>query len=103
MKELRVVIPDGVEFADLRLSRDVEGGRVRFCMAPIAAICEASGLDLDEIVDGERPLVGLLIAAWYQAHLSEGGSLDPVHEELLEETRLEMEHGGGFTYPPGHA
>ena len=103
MRQLRVTIPDGIEFADLCLSRDVDNGQVRFSMAPIEAICEASALDPAELVAGPQPLVGLLIAAWYRAHLSEGGTPDPVQEELLEETRLEMEHGGGFTYPPGHA
>jgi hypothetical protein len=103
MRELRVTIPDGVEFADLRLTRDVDDGRVRFSMAPIAAICEASDLDPEELVDGSQPLVVLVIAAWYRAHISEGGAPDPVQEDLLEETRLEMEHGGGFSYPPGHA
>jgi hypothetical protein len=49
MRQLRVTIPEGVEFADLRLARDVDNGRVRFNMAPIVAICEASDLDLTEI------------------------------------------------------
>ena len=103
MRELRVTIPDGVDFADLHLTRDVDDGQVRFKMAPIAAICEASALDLDDIVQGSQPLVGLLIAAWYAAHIERGGAPDPVQEDLLEETRLEMEHGGGLSYPPGHA
>jgi hypothetical protein len=47
--------------------------------------------------------VGLLIAAWYEAHLAQGGAPDAVQEDLVEEARLEMEHGGGFSYPPGHA
>ncbi|WP_298236369.1 hypothetical protein [uncultured Azohydromonas sp.] len=103
MRQLRVTIPDGVEFADLCLSRDAEDGLLRFRMAPIEAICEASELDLDALVQGPRPLVGLLIAAWYETHLARGGAPDPVQEDLLEEARLQMEHGGGFTYPPGHA
>jgi hypothetical protein len=103
MRRLRVTIPDGVEFADLQLSRDVANGRVRFSMAPIAAICEASDLDLTEVVDGPLPLVVPLIAAWYRAHIDEGGAPDPVQEDLIEEAHLEMERGGGFTYPPGHA
>jgi hypothetical protein len=85
MRHLRVTIPDGVEFAQLRLSRDVANGRVRFNMAPIAAICEASDLDLTELVDGPQPLVVPLIAAWYRAHISEGGAPDAVQEDLLEE------------------
>jgi hypothetical protein len=103
MRKLRVTIPDGVEFADLRLSRDVDDGRVRFAMAPIEAICEASALDLDELVHGPQPLVGLLISAWYEDHLKDGGAPDPVQEDLREEARLAREHGDGFTYPPGHA
>jgi hypothetical protein len=101
--QLRVTIPDGIDFADLHLSRNAEDGQVRFEMAPIEAICEASALDLDELMQGSRPLVGLLIAAWYEAHIARGGAPDPVQEDLIEEARLEMEHGGGFEYPPGHA
>jgi hypothetical protein len=71
-------------------------------MAPIAAICKASDLDLAELVDGAQPLVVPLIAAWYRTHIDEGGAPDPVQEDLLEENRLEMERGGGFTYPAGH-
>jgi hypothetical protein len=26
-----------------------------------------------------------------------------VQEDLMEEARLEEAHGGGFSYPPGHA
>jgi hypothetical protein len=70
MRALRVTIPEGVEFADLCLSRDVDDGRVRFSMARIEAICEASALDLDELVDGPQPLVVLLIAAWYRAQVA---------------------------------
>jgi hypothetical protein len=103
VRQVHVTIPDGVEFADLHLARDVNNGLVRFNIAPIEAICEASTLDLAEIVEGPQPLVGLLIAAWYRAHVEQGGALDPVQEDLLEEAQLEMEHGGGFAYPPGHA
>ena len=103
MRELHVTIPEGVEFADLRLSRDMADGLVRFEMAPIEAICEASALDPGEVMHGPRPLVGLVIALWYVAHLQRGGAPDPVQEDLMEEVRLEIEHGGGFTYPPGHA
>ena len=103
MRQLRLTIPDGVNFADLRLSRDADNGQIRFKMAPIEAICKASALDLDDIVQGPQPLVGLLITAWYEAHIARGGAPDPVQEDLMEEARLEEEHGGGFAYPPGHA
>ena len=103
MRELHVTIPEGIEFAELRLSRDMANGLVRFEMAPIKAICRASALDPGEVMHGPRPLVGLVIALWYAAHLERGGAPDPVQENLMEEARLETKHGGGFTYPPGHA
>lgn len=103
MRALHVTIPDGIEFADLRLSRDTANGLVRFEMAPVKAICKASALDPGEVVHGPRPIVGLVIALWYAVHLKRGGAPDPVQEDLIKEVRLEMKHGGGFTYPPGHA
>ncbi|WP_157271325.1 hypothetical protein [Azohydromonas aeria] len=103
MIELQATIPEGVHFADLQLSRDAEDGAVIFAMEPIEAICEASGLDIDDVVDGPEPTVCLLIAAWYEVHLQRGGEPDPVQEDFMEEARLEMERGGGFSYAPGHA
>jgi hypothetical protein len=101
--ELHATIPEGINFSDLQLSRDAEDGAVVFAMEPIEAICEASGLDIEEIVDGPEPTICVLIAAWYELHLQRGGEPDPVQEDFLEETRLELERGFGFTYPPGHA
>jgi hypothetical protein len=61
-RRLRVTISYGMELGDLHLSRDLDDGLVRFELAPIQAICEASALDLEELVQGPQPLVGLLIA-----------------------------------------
>jgi hypothetical protein len=88
MRQLRVTIPDGVEFADLCLWRDADGGLLHFKTAPIEAICEASALDFDEIVQGPQPFVGLLIAAWYEAHIARGGAPDPVQEDGMDASHL---------------
>jgi hypothetical protein len=101
--ELRLTIPEGVDFAHLHLSRDSEDGSLVFDLAPIQAICEASGLDFDQVVDGAEPVVAVFIAAWYEAHLQRGGQPDPVLEDFMEEGRLESGRGSGFRYPPGHA
>ena len=103
MMELRATIPEGINFADLHLSRDTEDGAVVFAMEPIEAICEASGLDIEQVVEGPEPMICVLIAAWYQIHLQRGGAPYPVQEDFLEEARLELERGYGFSYPPGHA
>jgi hypothetical protein len=101
--DLRLTIPQGVDFADLHLSRDPEDGSLVFDMAPIQAICEASGIDFDEMVDGAEPLAALFIASWYELHLQRGGKADPVLEDFMEEAWLESRRGSGFKYPPGHA
>ena len=103
MTRLQATIPHGLKFEDLALTRDPVTGIVHFDSAPLQAICDASGLDLVELVSSHDGVVCALIAAWYEDHLREGGSPDPVLEALDEEARYEMEHGGGFSYPPGHA
>ena len=103
MLRLQATIPHGLKFEDLALTRDPVTGTVRFDLSPIQAICEASGLNLAALVSSADGAVCALIAAWYQDHLREGGSPDPVLEALDEEARYETERGGGFSYPPGHA
>ncbi|WP_051242624.1 hypothetical protein [Azohydromonas australica] len=103
MLRLQATIPHGLEFEDLALTRDPVTGSIHFELAPIQAICEASGLDLAALVSRHDDAVCALIAAWYEDHLREGGSPDPVLEALDEERRYETERGAGFSYPPGHA
>ena len=103
MLRLQATIPHGLEFEDLALAHDPVTGTVRFDLAPIQAICEVSGLNLAALVSRHDDAVCALIAAWYQDHLREGGSPDPVLQALDEEARYEAERGSGFSYPPGHA
>lgn len=103
MLQVHATIPESVHFEDLHLSRNADDGHVVFDLEPIEAICQASGLDFEDFVNGPEGMVGAFIAAWYQIHLQQGGAPDPVQEDLLEEVRLEEERGGGFSYPPGHA
>lgn len=101
--ELRLAIPEGVDFSDLHLSRDPEDGSLIFDLAPIQLVCEASGADFDQVVDAAEPVVAAFIASWYEVHLQRGGKPDPVLEDFMEEARLETRLGSGFRYPPGHA
>jgi hypothetical protein len=99
----RVVIPDGLDFSALRLQRHSDNGDISFDWAPIAAICAASGLDLELFGRGPEDNVAALITAWYVEHLARGGRRDAVQDELLSEVRAEDEHGGGLSHPPGRA
>jgi hypothetical protein len=63
MVRLQATIPHGVKFDDLALNRDPATGTIRFRLAPIRAICEASVFDLDTLLASEDGVVCALIAA----------------------------------------
>ena len=95
-------IPEGVQFAELKLSRDANG-IIRFQWEPIDTICAANGVNLDIFKASTEDNVAGFIVEWYQAHIANGGDPDPVAEDLIAETKLEDERGGGFSLPPGRA
>lgn len=99
---LQISIPEGLDFSALKLSRDAYG-YVSFDWAPISAICAESGIDPAAFTDTDEDNVAGLIMAWYQAHIASGGDQDLVAEDLIIEARIEDEHGGGFSFPPGRA
>lgn len=100
---VRLVIPDGVDFSDLKLTRDPDTGDVSFDWTPIERICEASGIDADVFRSDPEDNVSGLIVRWYTEHRAAGGAHDPVAADIIAETMLEDEHGGGFSHPPGRA
>lgn len=100
-RPILVQIPADLKFADLRLARDADGG-VSFDHAPIARICEASGVDLATFMSAEDSL-SMLIVQWYRAHLAAGGERDGIADDLIAEERIESERGGGVSHQPGQA
>lgn len=95
-------VPTAVRFSDLKLQRRSDG-QVSFDWAPIAAICSASGLDLDDLRNGPEDDVSALIVAWYDRHRKAGGPRDAVAEDLLAETILEQSRGAPVSHRPGKA
>lgn len=98
----RITIPDGITFADLRLTRDTQTGEIEFDWAPIEAICAASGLDI-ELLRASEDNRAALLTSWYFEHRAHGGAPDPVQEDLLAEVVAEDARGHGQSYPPGRA
>lgn len=80
----KVAIPDDLDFSDLSLARDPDGG-VSFDWAVIERICEASALPVEMFRDAPEDNVSGLIVGWYQAHRQHGGKSDPVAEDLIAE------------------
>ncbi len=91
---MRVVIPEGLEFSALKLSRDPVTFDVEFDWGPIEAICDESGIDIDVFRLQDEDNVAGLIHAWYIEHLEHGGAPDPVQEMLLAEVQAEDAAGG---------
>lgn len=97
-----VAIPDDLEFGDLHLARDPDGG-VSFDWTPIERICAASGLDVAVLREGPEDNVSGLIAQWYIAHRAAGGEPDPVQEDLIAEVSAEDAAGQPYSHRPGRA
>lgn len=88
-KLIGVKIPEGLQFADLRLGRDPETLAVHFDWGPIRRICEASGIDESLLTHGPEDNVAGIIVGWYGHHRESGGEPDPIAEQLLAEVRAE--------------
>lgn len=96
---LKISIPDDVDFAELRLTRDTATGAVEFNWAPIEAICMASGIAPAVFTESHEDNVSGLIVQWYEAHRAQGGAADPVAETLIAEVLAEDEYGRGRVIP----
>lgn len=86
---VRIVIPEGLDFSSLALSRDPADGYISFDWAPIEAICAASGIDVSLFRDQPEDNVAPLVNAWYAEHISRGGAPDAVQEAIIAEVIAE--------------
>lgn len=98
----KVAIPDDLNFSDLRLARDPDGG-VSFDWNVVERICEASGLPVEMFRDAPEDNVSGLIVGWYQAHRQHGGEADPVADDLIAEVVAEEKAGQTVSRQPGRA
>lgn len=96
----KIAIPDDLDFSDLNLQRDPDGG-VSFDWSVIERICDASGVPVALFRDSPEGNVSALLVQWYQSHRSDGGDPDPVAEDLIAETTAEESAGQGFSLPGG--
>lgn len=101
-KTFTLVIPDGLEFAELGLARDSDGA-LSFNWEPIERICSASGIPVETFKNGHEDNVGSLIVRWYMEHLKNGGCMDAVQDDLIAEAAIEESHGQSVSHEPGRA
>ena len=89
IEKIKIRIPEGLDFAALRLSRDPITLDLSFDWAPIEAICLANNLDLAVFRDAHEDNVARLITAWYADHRANGGDPDQVEEQIIAEVEAE--------------
>jgi len=99
---VKITIPDGLQFRDLKLQREPNGA-VTFDTSIINLICSASDINLELFTHSTEDNVAALIVAWYDIHRNAGGKPDPVADDLIAEVMAENQHGGGQSYQPGSA
>lgn len=103
MSQIKIKIPIGLDFADLKLARHPSTGAVEFDWEPIERVCAASGLDIALFRNGPEDNVSTLIVAWYAEHRARGGAPDPTQDDLIYEMLAEDARGGGISHGPGRA
>lgn len=97
-----IVIPAGMDFAELRMARDPDGA-VSYDAAVVERVALASGLPADHFAIRPEDALAELVVSWHASHRAAGGDADPVTEDLLAEMRAEDERGGGLSHQPGRA
>lgn len=101
-KLANITIPDTVNFADLKLSRDADG-MVSFDWSPIETICTASNVPVEILKEGPEDNVSSLIVAWYENHIAHGGQRNQVADDIISEVIIEQHHGTTVSHKPGRA
>lgn len=78
---LKFKLPEDKVFEDLGLRR-CDDAAIDLDMDLVQQICQLNGLDWDKVRLNPGPVVSTILSVWYKSHLAEGGSPDPVMEQL---------------------
>ncbi len=80
---LSLKLPEEHIFEDLKLRR-CDDAAIDLDMDLVKKICLLNGLDFDKVLTNPGPVVSTILTVWYKSHLAEGGSPDPVMEQLKQ-------------------
>ena len=78
---LTLKLPDDHVFEDLRLRR-CDDAAIDLDMDLVQKICQLNDFDFQKVLANPGPVVSTILTVWYKSHLAEGGSPDPLMEEL---------------------
>ena len=80
---LALKLPEEHIFEDLKLRRCADDA-IDLDMNLVKKVCQLNGLDFDKVQANPGPVVSTILTVWYKSHLAEGGSPDPVMEQLKQ-------------------
>lgn len=80
---LALKLPEEHIFEDLKLRRCADDA-IDLDMDLVRKVCQLNGLDFDKVQANPGPVVSTILTVWYKSHLAEGGSPDPVMEQLKQ-------------------
>ena len=86
-KQFNLSVPEALDFADLGLWHDQDTGHVQFNWSAVHELADYN--QLDRAIFANPDNVGALIAAWYQAHLLNGGDKDMAAERMFNAVAAE--------------
>ena len=101
-KELKISIPEHINFPDLHLERKPDGA-ITFNADVINQVLRHSGIDPRLFWESDEDNMAGLIIDWYASHLKNGGAHDPMADDLIAEALAEDEFGSGISHKPGRA
>jgi len=101
MQAIKIVIPEDLQFADLRLARDTD--HVSFDMAVVTRIELASGLPEGFFMAQAEDVLSGVLVEWYGRHVAAGGARDAVADDLISEVHAEDAAGQFHGHRPGRA
>ena len=64
---------------------------------------DTDGSAAQQVADDLEEQVSSLIMGWYRIHRRQGGTPDPVAEDLIAEVAMEEQAGQTVSHPPGRA
>ncbi len=78
---LTLKLPEGYAFSDLKIRRCADDA-IDLDMGLVKLVCGLNGLDFDKVCRDPGPVVTTILTVWYKTHLADGGSPDPLMEQL---------------------
>ncbi len=90
-----LIIPEGVSFADLQLTRDADTGCLWYDVDAVHRFCQGNNIDAESLIEDDEDGLCALITRWHALHVAQGGRRDDVQSMISAEVEAEALVGAG--------